>query len=262
MKLVAENITITHRTIKEALAARDPEPLRAVARLASVCGAALDINLGPARRGIEEDLDFALDALKGHHRGGLWLDGSDASLMARAAERWPGPLTLNGYSGNPGREGIVSLAAERGFDLVVFLMTDKGIPPTLDGRLELAAALVGRAQASGVPLERIVIDPVVAPLGWTQGQELNARLLETLRELPRLFGAPVSSVIGLSNLLTRSTGGARPPEWLEDAFLAAASGAGLTHAMVDITRPRLPQLATALTAFAGETPFAPGEYTP
>lgn len=261
MKLIAENLTVTHASIRRAMEARDPGPLRAVARLAKEAGAtALDVNLGPWRKGLEGDLDFTLEALAGFHHGPLWLDGSDARLMERAAKRWPHPVTLNGYSGNRGREGVLALAAERGLDLVIFLMTDEGIPPTLEGRAELAARLAGEAQAAGVQLERVIIDPLLAPMGWMGGQELNARLLELIPLLPELLGGPVSTVVGLSNLLTRSTAGNPAPGWLEETFLALAAGAGLTHAMVDVGKPGLSRTARALAAFRGERPFAPGEF--
>lgn len=261
MKLVAENLTITSAAIRRAVAGGDPLPLRTIARKARSAGAyAIDVNLGPRRKELAHAVDFVLDALDGFWDRELWIDGSDAGAMARAARRWPHGVTLNGYSGNCGREEILRVAADFGLDLVVFLMTDRGIPPSADERLALAAELVGRANEAGVETSRIIIDPVLAPVGWMNGQALNAALLATLRELPGIFGMEMRSVLGLSNLLTTSAG-VRPPEWLDEAFLALAAGAGLTHAMVDIENPRFSSLAKALSMFAGESPFAAAEFS-
>lgn len=260
MKLVAENVTITSRVVREAIDARNPAPIREIAALARKAGAiAIDVNLGPKSKSIDLALDFILETLEGAWKGGIWIDGSDAALMERAARLWSGPLALNGFSGNRGREGIAELAAAAGCDLVVFLMTDSGIPRETDERLALAAELVGRSNALGVATDRIIVDPVLAPAGWMDGQALNAGLLETLRKLPELFGPGIRSVVGLSNLLTTSAV-VKPPAWLAETFLGLAAGAGLTHAMVDVANPRFSEVSRALSAFGGEIPFAPADY--
>lgn len=260
MKLIAENLTVTSARVRHAIEVGDPGPLRDIAARAGRCGAAaLDVNLGPRSGKINSSLDFVLEALTGCWSGPLWIDGSDAELMTRAAGRWPHGVVLNGYSGNAGREAILTVAAEKDLDLVVLLMTDSGIPQMAEERLALAAELVGRANNAGVPTERIIIDPIVAPMGWMNGQALNAELLKVLKHLPNVFGEEVNTVLGLSNLLTTSAV-IRPPAWLDEAFLAYAAGAGLTHAMVDMGNTRLAQLAAALNAFDGQIPFAAAEF--
>ncbi len=260
MKLVAENITITHDTIARAVAVRDAAPIAAVAREAVLArAAAIDVNLGPPRKGLGDALEFVLDVLEGEWKGEIWLDGSDAALMARGAARWPHAVTLNGYAGGEGREQVLELAASEGLDLVVFLMTPQGIPRSADERLGLCAELVGRAAEAGLGPERLIIDPVLAPMGWMDGQELNAGLFTVLRALPELFGPDIRSVVGLSNLVTGATGAARV-KWLEECFLAKADGAGLTHAMVDVTRAGIVATAQALNVFDNGSPFAPADF--
>lgn len=261
MKLVAENVTITSRVLREAIDRRDAAPIQAIAALAAKSGAAaIDVNLGPRRKSIELSLDFILETLSGVWNGGIWVDGSDAELMHRASRLWNGPLTLNGFSGNSGREEVAKAAAALDCDLVVFLMTDSGIPQGVDQRLALAAELVGRANVMGVAESRIIIDPVLAPVGWMNGQALNADLLETLRRLPELFGPDIRSVVGLSNLLTTSAV-IKPPSWLAETFLSLAAGAGLTHAMVDVSNQRFSEISRAIRAFRGDIPFAPADFS-
>ncbi len=242
-----------------ALERRDPEPLRAIAALAKEAGVRyLDVNLGSGRLGNVGSLRFVLEELRGCWNGGLLIDTPRASVMEAAVENWDGFLVLNGYSGDPDRAPVLDVARASGADLVVFLMAG-GIPKRCDERLALAAELFGRCAEAGIALDRLWIDPVVAPLGWMEGQEYDVALIEILRRLPEVFGEPVKTVVGLSNLTTGASGAKRVP-WLQEVFLSMAAGAGLTHAMVDVRNRRLLQVARALEALAGERLFAPDEF--
>jgi 5-methyltetrahydrofolate corrinoid/iron sulfur protein methyltransferase len=216
------------------------------------------VNLGAGPRGGADALDFALGALAGHWDGGILVDTTNPGVMRRAGEawgRWPGGLLLNGFSGDRGREAAPAIAARHGLGLVVLLMA-AGIPRGADERLALAAHLVGLCQDAGLGLDRLWIDPVVAPLGWSDGQDLDAGLLEVLRRLPQVFGEPVQTLAGLSNLTTGAAPGRRLP-WMEEVFLALAAGAGLTHALVNVTNPRLVRVARAVEALEGRSLYAP-----
>ncbi|PLX46328.1 MAG: hypothetical protein C0609_00940 [Deltaproteobacteria bacterium] len=259
MITIAENLTATSHIIAKALNARDPRPIASIAEAASKAGVDyLDVNLGHGGQRAKERMEFVLEVLGDSWSGPLWIDSVDPDLMKLAAERWHGEVVLNGYAGGGEREQVIELAASLDLDLVVFLM-EKVPPATIDERLSLAVELIGNCVAGGVALERIIVDPLVAPLGWVDGQERNADLLKILRALPELFGTPLRSIIGLSNLLTRSTG-QRAVRWLEDVFLAMAAGAGLTHVMLDLGNVELLRQAKAMTLFTGEGIFAPEQW--
>ncbi|MHB8764957.1 MAG: dihydropteroate synthase [Deferrisomatales bacterium] len=258
MILVAENLTVTYPEVARSLAERDPEPLHRVARLARAAGARyLDVNLGAGRRGGPDAVEYVLEVLDGVWEGGVLIDTLSAEAMDRAARCWPGPVVLNGYSGDPGRAPVLEVAAAHGLEVVVLLMAG-GIPRSADERLALAAELAGRCGEYGIETHRLWFDPVVAPLGWTEGQEYDAALFEVLRRLPEVFGGPVRSIAGLSNLTTGAAGAPRVP-WLQVGFLAAAAGAGLSHAMVDVGNAGLVRVARALEVFAGRRLYAPDE---
>lgn len=264
MILVAENLTVTDSEIARAVERREPEPLRRLAAVARRAGARyLDVNLGSGARGDADAFGFVCQTLRGCWAGGVLVDSTRAAVMESAAELWardpgfPGSLVLNGYSGDPGRERILEIAASFGLELVVLLMA-RGIPRLVEERLALAAELVGRCQERGIDLDRIWIDPVVAPLGWTDGQDLDSGLIEILRRLPELFGRPVKTLLGLSNLNTSAVGRRRMP-WMEEVFLAMAAGAGLTHAMVNVKNERIVRVARALEVLTGQRAYAPDE---
>ncbi|GAB4271667.1 MAG: hypothetical protein Kow0092_26470 [Deferrisomatales bacterium] len=259
MILIAENLTVTRPAVAEALARRDPTPLRRIAARAERAGARyLDVNLGAGRAGGPEAMEFVLDALEGVWPGGVLADTTNPETMEVAARRWRGPVVLNGYSGDAGRGAVLEVAVRHGLEVVVFLMAG-GIPKGVDERLALAAELAGRCGEAGIGPERLWIDPVVVPLGWAEGQEYDAALLEVLRRLPELFGGPIRSLVGLSNLTTGAAAGGQVP-WMQEVFLAAAAGAGLTHAMVDLNHRGVLRVARALEVFENRRIFAPGEF--
>ncbi|MFU8857341.1 MAG: dihydropteroate synthase [Deferrisomatales bacterium] len=258
MILVAENLTATNPEVARSVRDADPGPLRELAERARHAGAGfLDVNLGTGRWGGPEAVGFVLETLRGFWGGGILVDTLDPVAMERATDLWEGPVVLNGYAGDPGRDGILELAARRGTELVVLLM-ERGIPRGVEARLALAVELTANCAEGGVPLDRLWIDPVVAPLGWAEGQEHDAALLEVLRRLPQVLGQPVKTLVGLSNLTTGAAGGRRVP-WLQEVFLAAAAGAGLTHAMVDVRNQGVLRTARALGVLEGSRLFAPEE---
>ncbi len=256
MILIADNLTVTHFRVAQALERRDPRPVEVLASTASEAGAAyLDVNLG--RRPSPRTLDFVLDVLSGCWDGGLLIDCPEPEPMERAAARWKRPLVLNGFSGDPGRERILDVAVRHGLELVVLCMAG-GVPLDVDERLALAVELVGRCQERGLGLDRLWVDPLVLPLGWENGQVYSAGFFQVLRRLPEVFGEPVATLAGVSNLTTGTAG--RRIRWLEGTFVAAAAGAGLSHVLADVENPHVVQAVRALDAFENRRLYAPEEF--
>ncbi len=258
MVLIAENLTVTRPAVARAVRERDVRPLAEVSEWARRAGAAyLDVNLGAGRWGGPDAVEYVLGALEDLWGGGVLIDTTNPAVMDRAARCWKGELVLNGYSGDPDRDPVLEVAAKRDCSVVVLLMAG-GIPRTADERLALAAELAGRCAGRGIGPDRLWFDPMVAPLGWPEGQECDAAFLEILRSLPDVLGAPVRTLAGLSNLTTGAAGGTRVP-WLQEVFLAAAAGAGLTHVMLDVGNARLLRVAKAIEVLSGHRLFAPDD---
>ncbi len=256
MILIADNLTVTHPSVARALERRDPAPLEELASRAREAGARyLDVNLG--RRPAPRALEFVLDVLSGCWEGGLLIDCPEPEPMERAARRWRGPLVLNGFSGDAGRDRVLDVAVRHGLGLVVLCMA-AGVPRDPDERLALAVELAGRCQARGLGLDRLWIDPLILPLGWENGQAYSAGFFEVLRRLPEVFGQPVATVAGVSNLTTGTAG--RRIRWLEGVFVAAAAGAGLTHVLADVRNPHVVRTIRALDAFENRRLYAAEEF--
>ena len=96
-----------------------------------------------------------------------------------------------------------------------------------------------RALAAGLTDEQLIFDPVLPNLRWPDAWPQTGAAFKTMRYLASgsLFGVPVSTMVGLSNLRS-GLRGIYPVE-LEITVLALLAGAGLGLALVDILNPVL-----------------------
>ncbi len=96
-----------------------------------------------------------------------------------------------------------------------------------------------RCLAAGLTDEQLIFDPVLPNLRWPDAWSQTGAGFQTVRYLASgsLFGVPVSTMVGLSNL--RSGLRDMYPDQLEITVLALLAGAGLSLALVDVLNPAL-----------------------
>lgn len=118
------------------------------------------------------------------------------------------------------------------------VIDDNGIPDDPTKRVAIAFKIIERAEALGIPLEDIVIDCLVQPVGADPRAALVT--IETIRKLRSKL--PVNLTVGASN----SSFGLPDRDLLNSAFMAIAIASGATCAIVDVSRVRPIVLATDL----------------
>ena len=203
MLLIADNLHIMNPVVAKALQARNPLPFKKIAEHCTKVNAyAMDINLGPLKHNIEEVITFVIEAVQDSFSGRLVLDSIQADVIAAGIKICKQPPIINGFSLEEGKlQAILPLAAEYQADIVGFLLDEQGkIPSGTEERLAVASRLVAVAEKRGVPPEKIIIDPVLAPLTWQDGTDYNRALIETIQLLDQVVGQPVRSIAGLSNI--------------------------------------------------------------
>jgi 5-methyltetrahydrofolate corrinoid/iron sulfur protein methyltransferase len=190
-------------SVAKALQARDPLPLKRIATRCTEANAyAMDINLGPLRHNAAEIITFVIETVQEIFRGKLVLDSVQAEVLAAGIEACNTPPIINGFSLEKAKlKTILPLAAKHQADIIGFLLNEKGhVPCKAEERLEVASRLIAEAEEQDVPLERIIIDPVLVPLSWQDGTHYNHELLDVIRFLLQLFSKPVRTIAGLSNI--------------------------------------------------------------
>ena len=156
----------------------------------------------------------------------LCIDTPSATALAAALDVAPGKPLVNSVNGEEkSLSTVLPLVKDRGAAVIGLTMDDAGIPESAEGRLKVAACIIERATALGIPIEDIIIDPLVL----TVGADFRAAstTLETIRRVRAEFGVNIN--LGASNV----SFGLPDRHTLNQAFLALAIAAGASSLITD-----------------------------
>jgi 5-methyltetrahydrofolate corrinoid/iron sulfur protein methyltransferase len=256
----ADNLSAARPSVAKALEERDAGALTAICRRCQEAGAQwLDINPGfiPAARRAEV-WRFAVETAEAACGLTLMLDAPDADTLSLGLSSCSRPPILNMATAQPERlKPVMEMAAMYGLEVVAATMTAT-VPKTVEERLGLASLIVEEAARQGVMGSRLILDPMVMPLALADGEAHAKAVIQFLRSASQVFDPAPRTLIALSNLATSTAG--KQARFAAGPFLAAAWGAGLDIAMLDIFDDDLAQVAGLCRVFGGERVFAPGEY--
>jgi 5-methyltetrahydrofolate--homocysteine methyltransferase len=120
---------------------------------------------------------------------------------------------------------VLPIVKARGAAVIGLTIGDEGIPPTAEGRLAAAAKVIERAAKIGIPIEDIIIDPLV----MTVGHDSKAALvtLKAIELIRNEFGVNIS--LGASNV----SFGLPDRHSVNAAMLSIAMQAGATCSITD-----------------------------
>lgn len=231
MKLIGENIHIISKKTREAIENKDAKYIIELAQKQLKNVDWIDLNIGPARYK-EGTMKWLLEILEPVCDKPFSFDTTNFSEMKSALEivKNPSECIINSTNADDERlEKLTSLAAEFDSYIIGLTLSEGGIPKTADERYELAAKIIEVAVEKGVSPEKIIIDPLVLPIGVAQEQALEA--FDTIRMTREAFDPPVLSVVGLSNISNGSPKEIRP--LINRVFAVLAIGCGLTSAIAD-----------------------------
>ena len=209
MLLIGENLNVINREIGKAFKEKDPGPIVAEAkRQAAKKMDWIDINLGPARKGGPELMEFVVKTVQEEigDEIPLCLDTSNIEAMEAGLAVHKGKAIINSIMARSERyEKMLPLAAKYNAQMIALMWGPDGLPRDENERGALAAELIFAANEAGIVNEDIFVDGIVTPVNIQQPQLLS--LLAFMDMLQEMFPG-VKSTCGLSNI---SNG---PPEEL------------------------------------------------
>ena len=229
---IAESINIMSKTIGPAMKEKNPKPIQQMAVAEAEAGADfLDVNIGPARKGGAEMMEWLVNTI--HEVVDLPLSLDTTNLEAMEAG-----LKVYKKGGRP-LVNSVSCQADRidaGLDLVKkynalmvgLLWGTDGMPRDVNERAALAVDLTFKANEKGIPNEDIFIDPIATPISGEINQVLACtEFMGMVQDL-----APgCKSTVGLSNVSNGAPDKLRPV--LNRAYVLMLHKQGLYSAIVD-----------------------------
>jgi 5-methyltetrahydrofolate corrinoid/iron sulfur protein methyltransferase len=233
IKVVAENINIMSKYTGNAMRERDPKPIQEWAEKLTERGAdVLDLNLGPARKGGPEMMQWLVKTVQEVTSLPLFLDTTNSEAIDAGLQVYvpkSGAAIINSIMATPERMALqMPLVSKYGCEMVGLMWGPEGIPRDENERAVLLDSMMTQAADHGISLEQIWFDPIVVPVS-SQQQELQG-CTTFMQWLPDL--APGSqSTCGLSNVSNGSPDELR--DILNQVYLCILKKCGITSAILD-----------------------------
>ena len=201
MLLIGENLNVISTVIGRAFKDKDPGPIAEEAKKQKEKGMDwIDINLGPARKGGPELMEFVVKTVQEEIGDSppLCLDTSNIEAMEAGLAVHKGTAIINSIMCRPERyENMIPLAVKYKANMIALMWGPEGLPRDENERGALAAELIYAANEAGVPNEDIFVDGIVTPVNIQQPQLMS--LMAFMSMLQDMFPG-VKSTCGLSNV--------------------------------------------------------------
>jgi 5-methyltetrahydrofolate--homocysteine methyltransferase len=157
----------------------------------------LDVNVGVPGIDDVDLLPKVVELVAGAVDLPICLDSPNPKALAAALPRTPGKPLVNSVNGEEtSLNAILPLIKERGAAVIGLTLDENGIPADAAKRLAIAGKIIERAARLGIPIEDIIIDPLVL----TIGADSNAAkvTLQAVQMIRKEFGVNIS--LGASNV--------------------------------------------------------------
>jgi 5-methyltetrahydrofolate corrinoid/iron sulfur protein methyltransferase len=230
MILIGENLNVISQTLGPALKDRNAAPIQEMAKAETQAGVDLiDLNIGPARRGGDELMDWVVKTVQTVTDKMLSLDTTNLDAMEAGLKVNKGKALINSVSLQTSRvDRGLELAKNYDADLIGLLWSNDGMPRDANERAMHTVDFIYKANEAGIPNERIWIDPIASPVSVEINQvkacvEFTAMLAD--------IAPGCKSTVGLSNVSTGAPNDLRP--WLNRTYMVMLMRYGLYSAIVD-----------------------------
>lgn len=157
------------------------------------------------------------------------IDSPNHAAVAAGVEACQGRPLVNSVNGEEASmQAILPIVKEYDTAVIGLTLDEDGIPETAEARFAVASKIIDRADSLGIPIESIIIDPLVLTVG---ADSKAARVtLDTIARITAEYGVNIN--LGASNV----SFGLPDRHTLNQAFLSLAMGAGATCAITDVAK--------------------------
>ncbi len=201
MIITGENIHVIAREVSTAIRERDAKVIQDLTKAQAEAGADyIDLNVGPMKRDPEENMQWLVSTVQEVTDLPLSIDTLNPVAMEAGLKACKKRPLLNSASGKTdSKEQMLPLAQKYNCDVVISVMTDKGMPPDVESKVDSIMGTVEYANELGIPNEDIWVDPILLPISTAgEGQRFTVLNLEFIKILEDVLPG-VKSTVGLSN---------------------------------------------------------------
>ena len=202
MIIIGENLHVIAGAVSTAIKERDAKVIQDLARAQVAAGADyIDLNLGPLRKDPEEIIQWVVNKVQEVVDLPLSLDTMNPVAMEAGLKICQKRPLINSASGKASsKEQMLPLAKKYNCDIVISVITDKGMPPDVNSKADSIMDTVAYANELDIPNEDIWVDPIILPVSTAgEGQGFSVANLEFIQLLQDMLPG-VKSTVGLSNI--------------------------------------------------------------
>lgn len=226
--IIGEKINPTGiKKLGEALVEQNFDYVKQLAKRQVAWGAdVLDVNVGHPQIDEAAIMPKVVEAIVSAVDVPLCIDSNEPRILEAGLKMSPGKPLVNSVNGEEKQlSTVLPVVKDRGAAVIGLTIGEEGIPATPEGRLAAAGIIIERAAKMGIPIEDIIIDPLV----MTVGHNSNAAMitLKTIELVKREYGVNIS--LGASNV----SFGLPDRHSVNSAFLALAIETGATASITD-----------------------------
>jgi Methionine synthase I, cobalamin-binding domain len=200
MLIIGELINTSRKAIKEAVANKDADYIKQVAREQFEAGANyIDVNCGTMVNNEIEIMEWLVNTVQEAVEAPLSIDSPDPKVIEAGLKlvKYGQPM-INSISDEKVRfDSLLPLVVKYNAKVVALCMDDTGMPETGEDRIRVAKNLYQKLTKAGVPDENIYFDPLVKPISAVE--KAGVEVLESIKLIKILY-PNVHFTCGLSNV--------------------------------------------------------------
>jgi 5-methyltetrahydrofolate--homocysteine methyltransferase len=186
----------------------------------------LDVNVGHPQIDEAAIMPKVVEAVLSVVDVPLCIDSNEPRILEAGLRIAPGKPLVNSVNGEEKQLAtVLPIVMDRGAAVIGLTIGEEGIPATAEERLAAAGKIIERATKMGIPVEDIIIDPLVMTVGHNSTAAMVT--LRTIQLVKKEFGVNIS--LGASNV----SFGLPDRHAVNSAFLALAIQAGATCSITD-----------------------------
>lgn len=187
------------KKLGQALVERNMDYVKYLAKRQVDWGAdVLDVNVGHPQIEEAEVMPLVVEAVQSVVDVPLCIDSNEPKILEAGLNAIKsGKPLVNSVNGEEKQlSTVLPIVKAYGAAVIGLTIADEGIPPTPEGRLAAGAKIIERAAKIGIPIENIILDPLV----MTVGHDYRAAMitLKSIELIKNEFGVNIS--LGASNV--------------------------------------------------------------
>lgn len=204
----------------------------------------LDVNVGLADIDEEKVLQEAISNIQAVTALPLQIDTSNAAALEKALRIYNGKPLINSVNGKQSSMDLVlPLVSKYGAMVVCLTLDEKGIPASVEGRIDIAKKIIKEAEKYSISKENLIFDALAMTI--SAGKDNANIALETVSRLTEEL--KVKTILGVSNI----SFGLPNRDIINSVFFAKALERGLSAGIINPKSNLMQQSYYAHEALSG-----------